>query len=188
MVEKFGDRLELLKEFQLLDLKVCLFLKSGLEFSGRIFRVEKDKIRIITKERKLMKETFYLDTWPQQIIAIQFEANMPYYELPFKPYQVKQSDYCDFPILKGRKGYELYGDIHDLLGYYLEGKRQVNTVYVDIFLSNGKRFTGSLEIVNADRVLLSLDTNTYLDFHPSVVSAVLCKIGEQGWPYDPTAC
>lgn len=51
-------------------------------------------------------------------------------------------------------------------------------------------FTGSLELVRNDRVLLSLgsteEIHTYLDIHPlTAISAVQFEVGSRGWPYGP---
>jgi hypothetical protein len=191
MDDLFGDRIDLLKCLKDLNAQISLILKNGFVCTGKLERLEKNKIRVKMK-RGGKFNAILVDTWPDMVAAVKFAIAIKFQELPFAPYRGEEGSYWHERIFDSVKDEYSY-DRHDLLGYLLEGKKQKAVPEIDIILVNGKRFGGLLELVHPGRVLLKLEAeningrNVYLDVNPGQIGAVQFAIGDKGWPYDPTA-
>ena len=179
---------------QLARAEVGLILRNGKIIEGSLYKVWAlgyNKIRMKVGESDSEFGGIFVDTWPQEIIAVKFKIETDLKSLGFQPYQEKQKNLIDvWRNDLNEVEHDLYWDRYDLFQYLLHGNYIVDKV--GVMLRNGMEFTGKLELVQTDRVLLSLEDTgespSYLDFHPMMASGVRHEIGSKGWPYDPREC
>jgi hypothetical protein len=189
------DQWRLFQCLQSVRAEVGLVLRSRKIIEGSLYKVwglGYNKIRVKVGESSDSEYGgIFVDTWPQEVIATKFKVATDFRSIGFLPYQEKQVElYEVWRSDLDKTEHDLFWDRYDLFHYLRHGKYCVDEVRIT--LTNGIEFTGSLELVRTDRILLSLvdsdKFHTYLDFHPLMVSAVRFEVGSKGWPYDPREC